>query len=413
MRNFYPDCAIDRSLLNQRLRKNPKPWTDKHTQAVREIKSKVKNLPILYVADDKFYKIVETDTSNIGWGGVLKQKPIEDDPKEKEQVVLFVSGVWSKAEKNYTPIEKEVKAAWYCVSKFSVHLANKYFLLRTDAKALEKVLSKEIKNPEDAKFARWQALFAYFSFKVEHIRGSDNCIPDFLSREYIQHQEHENDPKEEMQLHCMVILTEWNQAYKREELRYIADDEPWPIYAEKWRPTWILRNTQVLDGNFQNHTDLQHLVPGRKVCPKGNRWIHEMMYSHSMAASHEAERSLSKDFWDLYVISTGGSDRSKEYYKSFVINRVRKIGPYIHGKFTSWPHDDPKLLFPDTVYNFAGYERLWWDLLNKDGPEETHYTKLKFAPTWINEKESKIPWLTNWWHHYGVSPYNFPDIIIF
>lgn len=54
-----------------------------------------------------------------------------------------------------------------------------------DAKALEKVITKTIKSLADAKFAIWQALFSYFDFKVEHIKGSENCLPDFLSREYI------------------------------------------------------------------------------------------------------------------------------------------------------------------------------------------------------------------------------------
>ena len=118
-------------------------------------------------------------------GGVLKQKPDEKSPKEQEQVVQFVSGVWRKSKLNYAPIEKEVKAAWNCISKFSIHLANKHFLLRTDAKELEKVITKVIKSPEDEKFARWQVLFAYFDFKVEHIKDSKNCLLDFLSREYI------------------------------------------------------------------------------------------------------------------------------------------------------------------------------------------------------------------------------------
>ena len=134
--------------------------------AVRNIKSKVKNLPILYVADDGSFKIVETDASNIGWGGVLKQRPSEKSQKNEEKIVQYVSGVWIKAENNYSTIEKEVKAAWNCVSKFSIHLVNKFFLLRTDAKALDKVISKEIKNPEDAKFARWQVLFANFTLKL-------------------------------------------------------------------------------------------------------------------------------------------------------------------------------------------------------------------------------------------------------
>ena len=105
--------------------------------------------------------------------------------RNEEKIVQYASGIWSKSEKNYSTIEKEVKAAWNCVSKFSIHLVNKCFLLTTDARALDKVLSKEIKNPEDAKFARWQALFANFTFKVEHIKGSENCLPDFLSREFI------------------------------------------------------------------------------------------------------------------------------------------------------------------------------------------------------------------------------------
>jgi len=63
--NFYQDCAKDRSLLNQRLKKNPLPWTEAHTKAVQRIKGKVKTLPIFYVADDNAFKIVKSDASNI------------------------------------------------------------------------------------------------------------------------------------------------------------------------------------------------------------------------------------------------------------------------------------------------------------------------------------------------------------
>ena len=61
------------------------------------------------------------------------------------------------------------------------------------------MLIKDIKNPGEAKFTRWQALFANFDFDVEHIKGSENCLPEFLSREHIQQQEH-----------IMVIVTEWD-----------------------------------------------------------------------------------------------------------------------------------------------------------------------------------------------------------
>ena len=86
------------------MKKNPSPWTDAHTEVVKQIKAKVKSLPILYVADENSYKIVESDASDIGWGGVLKQKPDEKDGKDKEQIVQFASGTWSKSEKNYYTI---------------------------------------------------------------------------------------------------------------------------------------------------------------------------------------------------------------------------------------------------------------------------------------------------------------------
>jgi hypothetical protein len=81
--HFYKNCAKDRKLLNERLKKDPMPWTEAHTQAVRNIKSKVKHLPILHVSDDRFLKIVETDASNVGWGAVLKQQ----NQYQKEEVI--------------------------------------------------------------------------------------------------------------------------------------------------------------------------------------------------------------------------------------------------------------------------------------------------------------------------------------
>jgi hypothetical protein len=70
--HFYRKCAQDRKILNDRLKKDPSPWTEAHSQAVRNIKAKAKNLPILYISDDDLFKIVEKDASNIGWGAILK-----------------------------------------------------------------------------------------------------------------------------------------------------------------------------------------------------------------------------------------------------------------------------------------------------------------------------------------------------
>ena len=100
-----------------------------------------------------------------------------------EAILQFASGVWQDAEKNYAALDKEIKAALNTMQKFEIFFINKKFVLRTDAAAMNKVLNKEVKRASDAKFARWKALFSNFEFDIEHIKRSENCLPNFLSRQ--------------------------------------------------------------------------------------------------------------------------------------------------------------------------------------------------------------------------------------
>ena len=63
--------------LRQRLKKNPVPWNEEHTKIVKTVKSRVKTLPCLALANPEAFKIVEIDASDIGYGGILK--PIYGD----------------------------------------------------------------------------------------------------------------------------------------------------------------------------------------------------------------------------------------------------------------------------------------------------------------------------------------------
>ena len=35
-------------------------------------------------------------------------------------------------------------------------------------------------------FARWQAILSAFDFEIEFIKGIDNSLPNFLTREFLQ-----------------------------------------------------------------------------------------------------------------------------------------------------------------------------------------------------------------------------------
>ena len=61
-------------MLQNRLKKQASSWTDEMTEAVRNIKSKVNDLPKLKLPDSNLPFILETDASDHTWATVLLQK---------------------------------------------------------------------------------------------------------------------------------------------------------------------------------------------------------------------------------------------------------------------------------------------------------------------------------------------------
>jgi hypothetical protein len=109
-------------------------------------------LPCLGIPTINSFKIIETDASDIGYGGILKQKI---NPNSPEQIVRFHSSVWNKAQNNYSTIKKNLSIV-LCIDKFQINLINKKFLIRIDCKSAKYVLEKDVKNIASKHiFARW------------------------------------------------------------------------------------------------------------------------------------------------------------------------------------------------------------------------------------------------------------------
>ena len=180
--DFIPHLSNFIKPLHQRLKTNPPPWTDIHTNIVKQIKTQVKELPCLSLPNPSAYKIVETDASDFGYGGILKQKT-----EGKEKIISFTSKHWNSSQQNYSTIKKEILAIVLCITKFQSDLINQRFLVRIDCKSAKDVLQKDVKNLASKQiFARWQALLSVFDFEIEFIKGTSNSLPDFLTREFLQ-----------------------------------------------------------------------------------------------------------------------------------------------------------------------------------------------------------------------------------
>ena len=74
-----------------------------------------------------------------------------------------------------------------CISKFQSDLLNQKFLIRIDCKFAKHVLEKDIQNIASKQiFARWRAILSIFDFDIKFIEGTQNSIPNFLTREFLQ-----------------------------------------------------------------------------------------------------------------------------------------------------------------------------------------------------------------------------------
>jgi len=133
-------------------------------------------------------------------------------------------------------------------------------------------------------------------------------------------------------------------------LHTILDDQDWEEYRDKWKPTWQLRNTKVLVANI-------HLIPERQVYPKGSKWIHDMIYKKTKRDALYAEDALQREFHDILGIWCHGRVHNGIYEKYFCIHRTRDLTwPMPTQNSVLWPRGDPKLIFPDTVYDFSAYK---------------------------------------------------------
>ena len=150
-------------------------WTTECENAYQYIKTRYQNAPILIKVDWNLEFHIHTDASDIAVGAMLAQNPTD----KTDQLIAYASQLLSKAEKNYTTIEKEALAMVYAVNKFRHYLLGNRFIFYVDHLALQYLVNK----PQvSSKLARWLLLFLEFDFKVIYKPGKTHGVADTLSR---------------------------------------------------------------------------------------------------------------------------------------------------------------------------------------------------------------------------------------
>ena len=156
------DLVKDKELFN---------WGPDHQEAFIHMKKEIASAPVLAYYNPKKQTTLQTDASIRGLGICLLQysKP-----------VYFASRALTDAQKGYAVIELESLAVAWTMEKFHHFLYASHFLLETDQKWLEAILSQSFNQATP----RLQRIFIRtfdYHFTVKYIPGSTNWLADCLS----------------------------------------------------------------------------------------------------------------------------------------------------------------------------------------------------------------------------------------
>ena len=136
-------------------------------------KEKINAAQMLHYPDYNLEWTLQTDASKYGIGGVLLQRL-----KNGDQVpIVFISKTFSKHAREWSTIQAEAYAIYYCVKELEHMLICKDFIVETDHQNL-----KWMENSINPNIVRMYLYLRGFNMFLRHIPGHKNKLADLLSR---------------------------------------------------------------------------------------------------------------------------------------------------------------------------------------------------------------------------------------
>lgn len=178
---FLPDLATTLSPLYSLLRQTTSwLWGTKQNKAFRAVKEQIKSGRVLTHFDDRLPLVLACDASPYGLGAVLSHRMSDGC----ERPVGFASRTLTKAEQNYSHLDKEALAIVYGVKKYHQYLFGRRFEIKTDHKPLTHIFSETRATPTMAsgRVQRWALTLGAYDYIIQHREGKDHANADALSR---------------------------------------------------------------------------------------------------------------------------------------------------------------------------------------------------------------------------------------
>ena len=174
-RIFVKNFAKIADPLYELLRKGVRfVWTERHTEAINKLKSKLATAPIVQFPDFSKSFHLHTDASDTGIGAVLMQ--------EKAGLLhplAYVSKTLNSAQRNYSATKREALALFYGLEQFR-HII---LLFEVHVYTDHLPLLGAIKKPSrDVCLQEWAMSIQDYDIQLHYLKGSSNIFADTLSR---------------------------------------------------------------------------------------------------------------------------------------------------------------------------------------------------------------------------------------
>ena len=178
---FLPNLSTELAPLYKLLQQSvPWKWNTEQQKAFDRSKQLLTSSQLLVHFNPDLEIILACDASDYGIGAVLSHRM----PNGCEKPIGFVSRTLTKAEKNYSQLEKEGLACIYGVKRFHSYLFGHKFVLQTDHQPLTTLFdeSKVVPAQASSRIQRWALSLASYQYTVSFWSTTKHSNADAMSR---------------------------------------------------------------------------------------------------------------------------------------------------------------------------------------------------------------------------------------
>ena len=162
-------CKAHKRIMQTKV---PFSWDPEHQDTFKLMKRGIVIAPVLAYYNPRKQTVLQTDASINGLGACLLQD---------QKPVYFASKALTEAQKAYVAIELESLAVAWLMENFHHFLHASHFILETDQKPLETILSESI-NQATSRLQHILIRIFPYHFMVRYIPGLTNQLADCLCR---------------------------------------------------------------------------------------------------------------------------------------------------------------------------------------------------------------------------------------